>query len=74
MALIDYTTVTTCDPVAVPNRPAHSVYTSSCRTGIDGFYIVSTLSVMAGFVLFAFYLRPAIHLLQRAPLSAWKLP
>ncbi|KAL4893710.1 hypothetical protein BDV59DRAFT_201487 [Aspergillus ambiguus] len=71
MFLVDYTTVTACDPVAVPGRLAQSLQSRSCRISVDGFYVVSSLSVVIGSLLFVFYLRPAVLALQRAPLAAW---
>jgi MFS transporter, PAT family, solute carrier family 33 (acetyl-CoA transportor), member 1 len=45
-----------------------------CEKHVDGYYIVNTLCVAIGFVLFFWYIRPRVTKLQGISHHAWTVP
>jgi len=45
-----------------------------CHKYVDGYYVVNTLCVTIGFILFFGYIRPRVTKLQAIAHQAWKIP
>ncbi|KEI42937.1 uncharacterized protein L969DRAFT_84827 [Mixia osmundae IAM 14324] len=84
---IDYFTVATChvkqedgeifvkatECVSDHGKAACAALGGECQTDRDGYFIVSSLCVLAGTLLLLFFIQPAARRLQALPQTAWRV-
>jgi MFS transporter, PAT family, solute carrier family 33 (acetyl-CoA transportor), member 1 len=57
-----------------PERQQCIAEGGNCHKYVDGYYVVNTLCVSIGFILFFGYIRPRVTKLQAIATQAWKIP